>query len=262
MDSLKIGVIIDSLRLGVRKGIEKAAQMGVEGFQIYVTTAEMAPWNLSHSARRDFLNFASSQGLEISAFCADLHEGLTTQEGLAERIDKSKQMLTMASDMKVPVVTTHIGTVTEDKGAPEKQVLDEVVKELGDYADKVGVKFGIETGPEDSTVLKGFLDRLGSGGLAVNYDPANFVTRGFDHLKGVYELKDYIVHTHAKDGIRMADGTRKEVPLGEGMVQWPEYLGRLEEIGYQGYVTIEREVGEDPVGDVVKGIEFLHRFIH
>ena len=54
MARLKIGVMIESLRLGVRPGIERAAELGLDGFQVYVTGGEMAPENLTHSGRRDF----------------------------------------------------------------------------------------------------------------------------------------------------------------------------------------------------------------
>ena len=42
----------------------------------------------------------------------------------------------------------------------------------------------------------------------------------------------------------------EEVPLGTGSVDFPKYLAALEEIGYRGFLTIEREVGANPVGDI------------
>jgi len=59
-----------------------------------------------------------------------------------------------------------------------------------------------------------------------------------------------------KDGIRV-DGNAAEVPLGEGSVDFPEYLARLGATGYDGFLTVEREVGDDPVTDIVKAVEFL-----
>jgi sugar phosphate isomerase/epimerase len=51
----------------------------------------------------------------------------------------------------------------------------------------------------------------------------------------------------------------KEVPLGEGHVDWPAYLDALARVGYRGFLTIEREVGDDPAGDIAKAIAFLRR---
>ena len=87
-------------------------------------------------------------------------------------------------------------------------------------------------------------------------------------------LKDYIVHTHAKDGNRFGytnpeqiygiiprDGLvkqYKEMPLGEGSVPYPEYLAALDDVGYKGFLTIEREVGENPAEDIKTAVTFLN----
>ena len=125
--------------------------------------------------------------------------------------------------------------------------------------------------------MKGFLDTLGSRGVSVNLDPANLVmVTGDDPVQAVYRLRNYIVHTHAKDGIKLLDrdpeiiyGIRniedvisegeafREVPLGQGNVPFPAYLAALEKIDYRGYLTIEREVGEDPVADITLAADFL-----
>ena len=101
---------------------------------------------------------------------------------------------------------------------------------------------------------------------------------GDDPVKAVHNLKDYIVHTHAKDGrqlfyldpeivygikkdIIIEDDSFIEVPLGEGSVDFPNYLKALEEIGYKGFLTIEREVGDDPAADIGKAVVFLKDII-
>ena len=99
---------------------------------------------------------------------------------------------------------------------------------------------------------------------------------GDDPVQAVYNLKDYIVHTHAKDGVKNYDldpeiiyGLRPgdpivtnpafvEVALGDGSVPFPKYLAALEDIGYKGFLTIEREVGDDPTADIRKAVNFLN----
>ena len=49
----------------------------------------------------------------------------------------------------------------------------------------------------------------------------------------------------------------EELPLGEGVVDFPAYLKALEEIGFKGFLTIEREVGEDPGRDIAAAVGFL-----
>lgn len=127
--------------------------------------------------------------------------------------------------------------------------------------------------------MKTFLDSLGSKGVAVNLDPANFVmVTGDDPVQAVYTLKDYIVHTHAKDGRKLLDKNPEiiygliedeiqsgqafvELPLGQGDVDFPNYLKALDDIGYHGFLTIEREVGDDPEKDIRDAVSFLKRQI-
>lgn len=60
----------------------------------------------------------------------------------------------------------------------------------------------------------------------------------------------------------MVSGTaRREVPLGEGSVPFREYLKALEDIGYTGFLTIEREVGEEPEKDISLAADFLREMM-
>lgn len=263
----RIGVIIDSLRLGVKKGIEKAAELGADGFQIYVTEGEMAPEKMSAEGRRVFRQFVKSKGLLISALCGDLGKGFLDPKTNPEVIARSRAFIDLAVDLGTRIVTTHIGFLPHDEEAPEWEVGLAAVGELARYAESRGCFFASETGPEPPTLLKRFLDRVPGTGIKVNYDPANFIMLGpFDHIGGVQVLKDYIVHTHVKDGVCLmkneAGGLNafKEVPLGEGGVAFRHYLKALDDIGYDGFLTIEREVGDDPVSDVRQAVKFLRSF--
>ena len=113
----------------------------------------------------------------------------------------------------------------------------------------------------------------------MNLDPANLVmVTGDDPVQAVYTLKDYIVHTHAKDGRRnyyrapeevyglveaemLASPSFVELPLGTGDVDFKNYLKALDDIGYHGFLTIEREVGEEPEKDIRTAVDFLRGLI-
>ena len=160
--------------------------------------------------------------------------------------------------------------------------MQEACRELAEFADSLDAHFAIETGPERAQTLRTFLDSLNSKGVAVNLDPANLVmVTGDDPVKAVYTLKDYIVHTHAKDGIKLKDsnpeyiyqvvhpipeeysqgGYFEEVPLGKGSVPFKEYLTALDDIGYKGFLTIERECGDNPSADIAAAANYLRSFM-
>ena len=266
-----IGVILESFRTDTKTAIEKAAALGADGIQMYATKGENAPENLSHAKRRELLDMVKSNGLRFSALCGDLGRGFFHPELNPELIERSKRIMELAKDLETDIVTTHIGVVPEDKTVARYGIMQEACFELSRYADSLDAHFAIETGPEPSHVLKEFLDGLHSTGVAVNLDPANLVmVVGDDPVRAVHNLKDYIVHTHAKDGVMLQRTNPeyiysvtpkpveledvkfyREVPLGEGGVNFDTYLRALEEIGYRGFLTIEREAGLTPEADIL-----------
>ena len=52
-----------------------------------------------------------------------------------------------------------------------------------------------------------------------------------------------------------------EMPLGKGKVDFPAYLNALTDIGYNGFLTIEREVGDTPEKDIRDAVAFLKELI-
>ena len=281
MYNFPIGVIIDSFRTDTRTAIQKAAALGADGIQMYSTKGDNCPEALTPEKRRELLDFVKSHGLRFSALCGDLGKGFGNPELNPELIEQSKRILDLAKDLETDVVTTHIGVVPEDPTHPRYGIMQEACFELSRYADSVGAHFAIETGPETSANLKRFLDGLHSTGVAVNLDPANLVmVTGDDPVQAVYNLKNYIVHTHAKDGVLLyrtnpeyiyrvtpkpedIEGITffREEPLGQGSVDFPAYLKALEDIGYKGFLTIEREAGPDPASDISLAKNFLTNII-
>jgi L-ribulose-5-phosphate 3-epimerase len=286
----KIGVIVDSLRLPLREGLKAAKDMGADGVQIYAVEGEMAPENLSSTSRNELRRYIESIGLKISALCGDLGgHGFQDRQQNRAKIEKSKRILDLAVDLGASIVTTHIGIIPEEKDSYIYEAMQMSCEELGAYAKSMNSYFAIETGPETAARLKSFLDSLTTNGVSVNFDPANMVmVTGDDPVEGVKLLRDYIVHTHVKDGIRLkpvdprdvygalgyGSGTDhekiskmvasgeyfRELPLGKGAVDFPRYFAALQEIRYSGYLTIEREVNTNPVKDISEAIEYIKTF--
>jgi L-ribulose-5-phosphate 3-epimerase len=285
----KIGVIVDSFGIGVHAGLKKAQEVGADGVQIYAVSGEMDPAGLSQQARKELKSYIDSLGLEISALCGDLGgHGFQDRLANALKVEQSKRILDLALELGTNIVTTHIGIVPEDPNDPIYEAMQAACEELSNYAHGMNAYFAIETGPEPAARLKGFLDSLTTSGVSVNFDPANMVmVTGDDPVKGVTLLKDYIVHTHVKDGVKLRDMNPKdvygylgyqkmthehiasmassgrdfeEVPLGEGQVNFLEYFNALQQIGYTGYLTIEREVGDQPEVDIRKAVSFIRNY--
>jgi sugar phosphate isomerase/epimerase len=255
---LNIGIFVDCLRLPIPEGLRLAARMKVQSFQVYVTREEMLAANMNRQARTDFVKQYKDSGLELSATCGDFGLNFGDDAALKAKEPMLMNAVIQTAELESAIMTTHIGALGDDPTGTREKIMAANLKRLGDFAARHGVTLATETGLESGATLRRILERAETQGLGVNFDPANLVMNGFDHLAAVRELFPFIVHTHAKDGVRR-EGKSQEVPLGDGHVNFPAYVGLLTSLGYSGAYTIEREVGEDAVGDIRKAVSFLKR---
>lgn len=253
---MKIGVMVESFRLSFADGVKKAAEVGAQGIQAYATYGDLSVENMTDAKIKETLDIVKSNGLVFSALCGDFGHGFMDPEQNKIYVDKSKRVLELAKKLECNVVTTHIGTVPAEENET-REVMRKACRELALYADSIDAAFAVETGPETGIVLYDFLESLGANGVRVNFDPANLVMLvADDPAAAAKTLGKYIVHTHAKDGIKQGDGYL-ELPLGEGGVNFDTYLPALKSTGFDGFLTIEREVGETPEKDIILAVQFL-----
>lgn len=281
---MKIGVITDCFNKPHAEGIKIAGELGLSGVQIYATSGAFSPETLTEAKKCEYKRLLSENGLVISAFCADMGGfGFEREEDNPIRIEKTKKIVDFAVEFGAKVITTHIGVIPEDKSNPRYAVMLRALTECGLYAKERGVTLAIETGPEKAKTLLAFIEDT-KGGVGVNLDPANFtMVTGQDAVEAVYLLGKYIVHTHAKDGVMLdknqdptdvyhafAEGGVdalnactgfKELPLGEGDVDWQNYIKALRDVGFDGFLTNERECGDDPTADIKMAASFLKEII-
>lgn len=274
-----IGVLLESFRLPFAEAVKKAAEVGAEGLQIYTARGDMAPENITPAALREYKQIVADNGLKVAALCGDIG-GFAHAEKNEVQVARSKMILDLALEFGCNIVTTHIGVVPNDRNCEQYAVMQKPCRELAEYAKSLNAHFAVETGPEPAATLKMFLDDLGSDGVAVNFDPANLVmVAGDDPIQAVHTLGKYIVHTHAKDGKRLYDfdpadyyarreyykttkgPAYQETPLGEGKVDFQAWLDALEAVGYNYFLTIEREAGETPEKDIKLAVDYLKNLI-
>lgn len=277
---MKLGVISDCFKRPMAESIALAGALGLDGIQMYAVGGDICPDALLGNEEKlnEYKALLKKHGLTVSALCGDLGgHGFERKNENPERIEKTKRIVDLAVAFGTRVVTTHIGVIPEDAGSEKYQTMLAALKECGAYAAAKGVTLAIETGPETAPVLYGFVLAAGDG-VGVNLDPANFVmVTGQDPAEAVRLIGKKIVHTHLKDGKMLkksdpleiynhfADGGIEalnvadyfiETPVGEGDVDFTAYIAALKEIGYDGFLTIERETGADPSADIKKAAEY------
>jgi len=281
---VKIGVRAESFKKTIRENITMAAGIGLDGVQLDAlgSCGDKNLWLYSDGELADLLGFIQTHGMEISAVCGDLGgAAFQLAHQWPARFAALRQVGEACRRLGVHVMTSHIGCIPDCPADPLYPVMVRNVREIAGYLAPMGITMAIETGPELADVLLTFIETVDSPGLGVNLDPANL--RGVsceDPVYAVQQLAPYIVHTHAKDALNLyvgsaakfyempnPDGSRRnisaraagfqEVPLGTGMVPWDAYLAELKKTGFDGYLTIERECGDNPSADIQLAKDFL-----
>lgn len=255
---MKLGVRLESLRLALRPGLDEAQRLGASGVQLDAA-GDLAPKALSQTGRRELRHLLRARALELASVGCPLRRGLDALENQEGRIDHVKNVMSLAFDLGARVVVVEAGSV-HPQG--QESSLTEALRVLSQHGDRVGVALALETGLDAGDHLAQYLAHFDTGSLGVNFDPANLLMRGHDACAGARVLHGRILHAHAKDARRAgASREAQEVPLGHGDVDWLQLLGVLEEVEYRGYLTLERETGENRLADVRAGVGFLRRLL-
>ena len=128
-----------------------------------------------------------------------------------------------------------------------------------------GQYFLFETGQETPTTLLRFIENIGTGNVGINLDSANLILYGkANPIDALDVIGKYVRGIHAKDGFYPTNGMQLgcEVKVGEGKVNFPVFVKRLKEVGFDGSLTIEREIsGEQQRLDIIETKSYLEKLI-
>lgn len=261
MNRLKLAVALDSLGLPLRRALFETERLGVSGILVNAV-GDLAPRQLSQTGRRELLHVFRAHNLQLAALGCPLRHGLAAAEGQEARIEHIQRVLSLSFDLGARLVVIQAGPVPEDEATPAGRQYTEALRVLGQYGDRTGSVLALETGLEAGSVLRAFLDRFDTGGLGVALDPANLVLNGVDPHESARALAGRVVFCQAKDARRSsASRSGREVPLGQGEIDWLQFLSVLEEIEYRGWLAVKREEGENRLADVAAGVRFLRRLV-
>jgi len=176
--------------------------------------------------------------------------GLVPPETRAARTQEMKEISDFARLLGVDAVALHIGFVPHDKSDPMYQEVLQVTREICDHCRRNGQRLHLETGQEPVDTLLAFLQDVDRDNLFVNFDPANMILYGSGNpIEALKKIGPYVRSVHCKDAKWAANPGKewgREVPFGEGDVGAETFLQTLHDIGYDGPLTIEREIPEEP----------------
>lgn len=270
---MKLGVII-SMRDDVRKKFKELSEMGFSACQL-------SCWNpeLLTDENAEIINRAKEEyNIEIVAFWCGwsgpaiwnsydgpVTLGLVPEAFRHKRFEELKRGADFAEKIEVKNVVTHVGFIPENPMTYEYNSLVSLLRCLANYLKEKGQNFLFETGQETPVTLRRTIEDVGTGNLGINLDPANLIMYGKANPVDALEVfGEFVRDIHGKDGCYPTDGKNlgKEMPLGEGKVNYPAFVSKLKEIGYDGPITIEREIdGDEQLKDIINAKSLLESLI-
>ncbi len=176
--------------------------------------------------------------------------GLMPESTRVSRLAEMKEISDFAAALGTDTIALHLGVIPEDHSEPCFAEIVDVTRELCDYCQANQQYLHLETGQESAEGLLSFIDAVERENLKINFDPANMILYGAgEPIEALKKLAPHVRSIHCKDGTwsdQPGVTWGEEVPLGKGDVNIETYLKTLHEIGYEGALTIEREIPQDP----------------
>ena len=258
----------------MRKGFQDAAARGFRHCQLVSWDPQY--WTKENAEEVNALT--REYGVEITAFwCGwegprfwNLTEGPETLGivPLAYRAQRVKNLMDGAAYARllgVRDVVTHMGFIPENMSDPAFPGVVAAIKAVARELKRFGQNLLFETGQETPVVLLRVIEEVNTGNLFVNLDPANLILYGkANPVDALDVIGDYVRGVHAKDGFYPTNGRElgREVKVGAGKVNFPVFLRALKAHGFDGSLTIEREIeGDEQIRDILETQQYLNELI-
>lgn len=191
--------------------------------------------------------------------------GLLPESYRSQRVEDLKRGSDFAEKLGVKNVITHVGFIPENPNEVAYNGMVCALREVAMYLKKKGQYFLFETGQETPVTMLRCFEDIGTDNLGVNLDPANLMMYGkANPVDALDVIGRYVMDVHAKDGGYPTCGRKlgHETALGQGKTDYPRFIAKLKEIGYNGPLTIEREIsGEQQIADILTAKDILEKLI-
>lgn len=162
-------------------------------------------------------------------------------------------------------IVTHMGFIPEDPNDAEWKPFCDAVRAVAEHLKENGQHLLFETGQETPVAMLRCFEEVGTGNLGVNLDTGNLILYGkANPVDSLDVFGKYVKNIHAKDGHYPTNGhdLGEETRLGDGVTDFRALFTKLRELGYDGAVTIEREIeGAQQDADILYARDYLSQII-
>ena len=170
-----------------------------------------------------------------------------------------------AQKLGINDVATHMGFIPENPYDPNFPGFCRAVRIVAEHLKKNNQYLLFETGQETPVTMLRCFEAVGCDNLAVNLDTANLILYGKANPVDALEVfGKYVRNLHAKDGCWPVNGhdLGMETAIGQGKVDFPGVFRKLHALGFDSWVTIEREIdGDQQIADILSARDYLQKII-
>ena len=272
MDRWPIGVFA-SVDAGLGVGWDVIAELQVPTIQLHAPSpgkrnsesAQQLSVQLNEMGVRCTAVFGGFEGESYADIPTVVRSvGLVPEATRQSRLQEMFEIADFAKVLACDTVALHLGFIPHDSSADGYQPIVEVTRQLCDHCGGNDQYLHLETGQETAEGLLEFIRVVDRSNLKVNFDPANMILYGTGQpIEALRAVGNHVRSVHCKDGTwsdQPGETWGAEVALGQGDVDMRAYLTTLKEIGYEGPLTIEREIPQDPQrqkAEIGQAIELL-----
>jgi len=267
------------MRVGVVTGVSADPEAAIKRVHdLGIPTCQVSPGALDSAAAAKLRTVLDRYGVEATSaigggpgpevydfYQGPLTIGLAPRQYRQQRIARMKQISDFAAKAGIPAVQGHCGFIPENPNDAGYQEIVDAIRLVAAYCRQNNQKFRCETGQETPITLLRAIRDVGLDNVGVNFDAGNLILYGkANPVDAVEVLAPYIQGVHAKDGLYPTDPKQlgREVPIGEGMVNFPALIDKLKKIGYRNPLTIEREIsGEKQTADILAAKAYLEKLV-
>lgn len=249
-----LGLRLDGDR-AVRERIHQAARLGARGV-VLEATGELAPHRLGQTGRRDLKHLLRSLELSLIAVHLPTRRSFDALDQLDDRVRRADSAFAMAFELGTRTALARIGPIPAEDDAPRRETMTSAAASLAQRCDHRGVRLAIEADPETLGRLRAFLDGLNQPALAASVDPTALLGAGVDPIAAIRNLNEWVAHAYAgATAIRDARGASRSAAA----LDWAEFVGALEEIGYHGFLTVWPDPAADPAAEFKAAVDRVGR---
>ena len=191
--------------------------------------------------------------------------GLTAPTHRSNRLSYLMEGAQFVQDLGIEDMIIHAGFIPNNPFDPDYAALVTCIKQLGKRLQSLGLNLLFETGAESPVSLLRLIEEAGTGNLYVNLDTGNSVMYGYANpVDALYTLGHLVRNVHVKDGVPPTDcyALGSEKALGDGVVDFPRFMKKLRSLGYDRFLTIEREIsGPQQKKDILMAKEYIERLL-